>query len=422
MVFASINLGAVPVVMASAASTCIGSPKCKKGGGTPAPLVGGRIVEMRLSRRTLLQAASAAAGAAILAPTCGSVMALPNDRLARDAFAPAEGARSRVLIINDLCGDIDGLFATTHALLSRSTSVCGIVGSRARPAANFPTRTPERSVELADEILRLMGLTGAVPTFAGGAPLSSLTVPVKSAGAQAIIDEGMRADTTLPLFVTVGAGLSEVASALLIEPRLADRLTLVWIGGHALPSGRAAENNFNIDPLAAQVVFNQSAVPIWQVPSDAYRTCIISATELQAYVAPYGAIGAWLYRKLLEDPRKLIPDKVTFGETYRLGDGALVLLTALSDLRPVSHAPALTDQRTSSSSFQETVAPRFNVDGTYTSPEVGRKIRVYTSLDTRMMFSDFFAKMRVNFGVESVDIRGHFSKSRRPLVPAASSR
>lgn len=361
---------------------------------------------MRVSRRQMLHGVSITAGSAIFAPILGPVEAqslhkTPGQKLRpiSEAFVPAEGARSRVLVINDLCGDIDGLFATAHALLSRSTIVRGIIGSRARPAANFRARTPERSVELADEVLRLMGLTGAVPTFAGGGPLSSLKTPVRSAGAQAIVEEGMRTDTSLPLYVTAGGGLSEVASALLMEPRLADRFTLVWIGGHAPPNGRASENNFNIDPMAAQVVFNQSTVPIWQVPSDTYRTCMVSATELQAYVSPCGAIGAWLYHKLLEDPRKLIPDKVSFGETYRFGDSPLVLLTALSDLRPTSHTPSQIDQRTSSSSYQEVFAPRLNADGTYTPLEVGRKIRVYTSLDTRMMFSDFFAKLRVHYGV-----------------------
>ena len=45
----------------------------------------------------------------------------------------------------------------------------------------------------------------------------------------------MRTDTNLPLFVTLGAGLTELASAYLIEPRIASRLTAVWIGGPEYP-------------------------------------------------------------------------------------------------------------------------------------------------------------------------------------------
>jgi len=34
------------------------------------------------------------------------------------AFARKMGPRCRVMVVNDLSGDIDGLFATVHALLS----------------------------------------------------------------------------------------------------------------------------------------------------------------------------------------------------------------------------------------------------------------------------------------------------------------
>ncbi|WP_188773325.1 nucleoside hydrolase [Novosphingobium endophyticum] len=360
---------------------------------------------MTVSRRTILGGALAAASGALAGAGAGQVKAQPNPTpkpparhggSKRPPFTPAEGARARVLIANEFSGDIDALFSAVHALLSRSTEVRGIIGCRARFVPGYPERTAERSVELVDEILRLMNLTGAVPSLLGSAQMSSSTAPSKSPGAQAIVDEAMRTDTVLPLYVAVGGGLTEVASALLIEPRVADRFTLVWIGGHADPK-RPAENNFVIDPLAAQLVFNQFNVPIWQVPSDVYRTCMVSSTELQAFIAPYGAIGTWLYDKLLEDPRKHIPDQVSFGETYRMGDSPLVLLTALTDLLPVSANPSASDQRTSSSRYEESFAPYLNPDGTYTPRDSGRKIRVYKSVDTRLMFSDFFAKMRVNY-------------------------
>ena len=54
-------------------------------------------------------------------------------------------------------------------------------------------------------------------------------------------------------------------------------------------------------------------------------------------------------------------------------------------------------ERTGSSLFDEVVAPRLNRDGTFVARSEGRKIRVYRSVDTRLMLNDFFAKMRVNF-------------------------
>jgi hypothetical protein len=40
-------------------------------------------------------------------------------------------------------------------------------------------------------------------------------------------------------------------------------------------------------------------------------------------------------------------------------------------------------------------APRLRPDGAYEPRSEGRKIRVYKGMDTRMMFNDFFAKLRL---------------------------
>lgn len=94
-----------------------------------------------------------------------------------------------------------------------------------------------------------MGMAGRVKVYPGATgKLGAPRAPVRSPGAQAIIDEAMRTDTKLPLFVAIGGGLTEVASALMLEPRIADRFTLVWIGGDAYPAGGTGETNFDIDP------------------------------------------------------------------------------------------------------------------------------------------------------------------------------
>lgn len=309
-------------------------------------------------------------------------------------FAPVKGPRSRVLYVNDLSGDIDGLFATVHMLLSRSIEVRGIVGT----STGRPRETAVRSAEFAAEILQTMGLTGTVPVHAGApGKLAAAKTPVDNPGTRAIIAEAMREDTKLPLFVTVGGGLTEVASAVMLEPRIASRMTLVWIGGDAYPAGGTGETNFNIDSLAAQYLFNETGLRIWQVPRSVYKTCLVSATELQAFVAPYGKIGQWLYRQV-EVPSGTYTPVLNTGETWTLGDNPLVALTALTGWGPDVYRPSFRYERTDSSSYDEVIAPTLNPDGTFAPRREGRPIRIYTSIDNRTMMNDFFAKMRINYG------------------------
>jgi hypothetical protein len=323
--------------------------------------------------------------------TAATFMALASRAHARP-FVPALGPRCRVLIVNDLAGDIDALFATVHALLSPSTEIRTIVGTQ----AGFSGETASQAAAIGNEIIKIMHLAKQVTVHSGAtAKLASTDTPDRSPGVQAIIDEAMRTDTSLPLYITVGGGLTEVASALLIEPAIAEKFTLVWIGGGAYPDGGKGDTNFNIDPVAAQFVFNKSKVPLWQVPSDAYAQCQVSASELQAFVAPRGAIGKWLHQKLIESSATLGRKyRINTGETWTLGDSPLVLLTALTHWGPSGRSRPFRYERMSSL-FDERLAPLLKSDGSYEARTDGRRIRVYKTLDTRLLFGDFFTKMRL---------------------------
>ena len=174
-----------------------------------------------------------------------------------------------------------------------------------------------------------------------------------------------------------------MASALILQPEIAKRMTLVWIGG-----GMPDEYNFAIDPIAAQHIFNDTEVPIWQVPADVYAMCQVSMTELQAFVSPCGAIGAWLYKQALGVDQLLKNYPVNPGETWSMGDSPLVLLTALGDFAG----------RMGMNAYSSLVTPSLTARGVAQPRESGRKMRLYERIDTRLMFSDFYAKLKVNFG------------------------
>ena len=112
------------------------------------------------------------------------------------------------------------------------------------------------------------------------------------------VAEAMRDDVKTPLYYAAGGGLTDLASAWLMEPRIAERLTLVWIGGleyldlaPPVPGVTGTEYNLNIDITSGQVVFNDSAIPIWQVPRGARSTpncsrCSARASWTACSVAP----------------------------------------------------------------------------------------------------------------------------------------
>jgi inosine-uridine nucleoside N-ribohydrolase len=303
--------------------------------------------------------------------------------------------RARVIIDNDLGGDPDGLFQTAHHLMSSSVEVRAIVGSHLHKGEAWGRGpTALRAKAKAEELMDVMGLAARPPVFAGREePLPSLATPADTPASRAIIAEAMRTDAKSPLYYCAGAGLTELAAAWLIEPKIAERMTLVWIGGPEYrgisrppPGSDPSEYNLTIDIKAAQAIFGRSGFEIWQVPRSTYRQMLVTYDELLEKVRPTGRLGDFLVRQVEEIMAALaarMPDGP--GETYVLGDSPLVTLTALqSTFQPDP----------SSSDYVLHPAPQISDEGEYVETTNGRPIRVYTRVDARLTFEDLYAKLR----------------------------
>src|SRR6266545_2493051 len=127
---------------------------------------GGAMVRSRARmganrRRVILSAAGIALG--------GVSSGFPADAAGLQAsakpYAPLVGPRSRTIFVNDLSGDIDGLFACVHQILSTSTDLRAIVGT----GTGRGGETAERSAALASEMLELVGMTVRAKVYPGAA-------------------------------------------------------------------------------------------------------------------------------------------------------------------------------------------------------------------------------------------------------------
>jgi inosine-uridine nucleoside N-ribohydrolase len=304
--------------------------------------------------------------------------------------------RIRVISDNDYSGDPDGLIQLAHHLLSPSVDLRAAIGTHLRVGDVWAQSGDEvaAAVSAAEEIVSLCGKTGQVPVLAGAASaMVDIQTPQQSAGIQFIIDEAMRQDVDTPLFVVCGASLTEIASAYLIEPRIAGRLTVVWIGGHeheglAVPPPGAPDLEYNLheDLVAGLVVFNHSSLRLWQVPRDAYRQVLASRAELKVRMASKGPLGAHLYASLGKVANWLNQANYKGGEVYCLGDSPLVLLTALQSAFEPDPA---------SSRCLDLACPTLLETGLYEANPNGREIRVYTQIDNRLLLEDLYAKLEL---------------------------
>jgi hypothetical protein len=316
------------------------------------------------TRRSLLQLLTAA----------GATGLFPGDQAHGAAMRTIpQKPGARVIVDNDFAGDPDGLIALAHQLLAPKTRVVLVTSTTVDPKL-APKALADHAAaagrDLALELIRQRGLEGRAPVVAG--PENSARVKMGEA-ARAIVTEAMR-DDPMPLFFTCGGPLTNMAAALALEPAIAKRMTVVWIGGGAYPAG-GWEYNLAMDADAARLVIESSQVPLWQVPQPAYRQMQVSVAELTADLPPISPFARWLYERFTSPP-----DWVELGGAWPLGDSPLVLLTAIAK---------------ESSLARDRPARRIDADLHYGDEIPGRTLRVYETLDVRLTYADLLARLRL---------------------------
>ena len=286
-----------------------------------------------------------------------------------DVDFPA-AAKQRVIVNTDAKNEADDQYAIVHAVLTPSFDLHGII------PAHYGTRKTATSMqESHDEtvkLLRLMGLEGDVHVADGASgAIADESTPVDSPGAQLIIAEAMQ-DDPRPLYIAFYGPLTDMASALLLEPRIAERnVRVIWIGGGPWPIG-GGEYNLSNDIHAASVVM-KSRVELWQVPRSTYRTMSVGYAELIEKVYPQGAIGKYLVEQLLEHNAATRPEM----EYRSLGDSPCIGIILDPECGRWSWRPA----------------PTFDAQMHYVHSGRYRPIRVYEDVNTRLIHEDLFAKL-----------------------------
>jgi len=286
-------------------------------------------------------------------------------------------SRRRVIINTDAKNEADDQFAIVHGLLSPTFDIRGLI------AAHFGTRRSDRSMaesrEEIDLLLDLMDLTGQVPV-ANGAPtgIPDEQTPLDSPGARLIIEESKLASEGDPLFVSFLGPLTDMASAILLDPEIVHReVIVIWIGGRGYdglaPGWNGIEFNLSNDIHAANVVFG-SGITVWQVPSDVYSKVSVSYAELDEKIGDAGPLGKYLIEQLHEWNATYHPEPI---ESRSLGDSPAIALM----LYPTSSA------------MRVRPAPRFGTDGWYL-PGTNNPITVCEQVDVRFLLEDMFAKIR----------------------------
>lgn len=215
------------------------------------------------------------------------------DRLARLSYPQG---RIDLVIDTDASNEIDDQLALVHGLLSPER--LNLQAVYAAPYVNQRADTPaegmERSRAEIHRIFEKMGQRAEGRVFRGATEiLSDYYEPAESEAAEDLIRRAA-ARTGAPLYVVCIAGITNVASAILMAPEIIKRIVLVWLAGHARYWPAAVEFNLGQDLMASRLIFD-CGVPLINIPCNGVAShLIMTPSEMTQYVQGRGAIGDYL--------------------------------------------------------------------------------------------------------------------------------
>ena len=159
-----------------------------------------------------------------------------TDALLLERLKRPEG-KIDVALDTDTYNEIDDQFALAYLL--SSPEKMNVKAIYAAPFHNEKSDGPADGMEKSfQEIHRILGLMGREElkerVFRGSRSyLADETQPVLSPAAEHLAGLAMQYTPQKPLYVAALGAITNVASAMLLQPEIRDRIVLVWLGGNA---------------------------------------------------------------------------------------------------------------------------------------------------------------------------------------------
>lgn len=177
--------------------------------------------------------------------------------------------RIDVVLDTDTYNEIDDQFALSYMVRSREKP--DVKAIYAAPFFNMHSTSPGDGMERSyQEILKVLTLLDAEElkkvTYRGSAEyLPSEEEPAVSDAAKDLAERAMCYSGENPLYVISIGAITNIASAILMNPEIIERMVVIWLGGHGLHWPDTREFNMVQDIAAARIIFG-CGVPLVQLP------------------------------------------------------------------------------------------------------------------------------------------------------------
>jgi len=212
----------------------------------------------------------------------------------------------------DAFNEIDDQFAIAYML--KSPEKINVKAIYAAPFKNEKSESPQEGMEKSynevKKLLKLMDREDLYPIVYKGSEsyLSSENVPVVSPAAEHLAELAMSYTPQVPLYVVAIGAITNVSSALLINPEIRDRIVVVWLGGNAHDWPWNVEFNLTQDIAAARVLFGCGAAVVQLPCAGVVSSFTVSGPELETFFSGKNELCTYLSENTIKEARAYAGD------------------------------------------------------------------------------------------------------------------
>lgn len=202
-----------------------------------------------------------------------------------------------VVLDTDAYNEIDDQYALAYLL--RSDDKLNTKAIYAAPFFNGKVSSIKEGMEKSYEeilhVLSIMGENGKTTVYHGADQyLPDESTPVSSPASLDLVERSKEYDKERPLYVIAIGAITNVASAILLDPTIVNRIVVVWLGGNAYHWQHNQEFNLRQDIAGARILFG-CGVPVVQLPCMGVVSAFtVSGPELDRYFAGKNEICDYL--------------------------------------------------------------------------------------------------------------------------------
>ena len=215
-------------------------------------------------------------------------------------MSDAAPARLPLIVDADTANELDDLFALVRAVAEPSFDLRGITSAQFHTSPLASDNTVQESQDINKNLLRLLDREDIPHPIGANTPLTDRDTPSPSPAATFIVGQALQQPAGQKLHLVILGSCTNVASAILLDPRIIPRVSVHYLGFWHDPATNdynKREFNSGNDTLAVEVLLDTEGLELDVMTATTSQHLVFNREETERQLKGKGSLADYLLNR-----------------------------------------------------------------------------------------------------------------------------